>query len=426
MSLNKAGAEKQVLRVAWIGAEPQRGGGVAGCAWLIVEGLIRMDCELDLYTNAPHDELAERLADLRQARNINFDTGWRYDRWYSNHRASKILTGFASRAWGRRRLGSLLVEQHRQQPYDVIYQFSTIEIFGIRRHLSQLPPLVIHPETHAAGELRWVRRERHLAARCEPLWRRIIVECLLTVRARRQRRDVRLASRIAAISQKFGQYLVDDYGVDPSRLNFVPNPIDIEELQPEHHQRVHTSPCRIAFVSRMSARKGVDLVIELSRRLADLEGYITLELVGDYTLWSDYRPLLADLDDRIARYHGPMGRLELIAFLREADLLVQPAKYEPFGLTVGEALAVGVPIIASDEVGAAENVSTECCTVVPAGDVAALEEAVRAHLVSIQRGHGPTMSQLARTEAKRLFSPETVVEAALEMLTAAVQSKDPI
>jgi hypothetical protein len=105
-------------------------------------------------------------------------------------------SGFASRAWGRRRLASLLVQEHRLEPYDVIYQFSTIEVFGLRRHWSQLPPLVIHPETHIAGELRCIRRERHLASLCEPLLsvgtspaarsgRRPTVNCSSTVSRRR-------------------------------------------------------------------------------------------------------------------------------------------------------------------------------------------------------------------------------------------------
>ena len=406
------------LRVAWIGAAPEPGGAVAGCAWLLVKGLANLGCRIDCYVSGSQKDILPELEALPGVRVINVDTGWRYDRWYSNHRASKILTGLGSRAWGRRRLALLLVQEHRLEPYDVIYQFSTIEVFGMRRYMTELPPLVVHPETHIAGELRWVRRERHLAARCEPLWRRTIVECLLTVRVRRQRRDILLASRVAPISRRFGQHLVDDYGIDPLRLTLVPNPIDIEELQPAH-ERVHGSPWRIAFVSRMSARKGVELVVELSRRLTDLEGDVTLELVGADTLWSDYRPLLKDLDNRIARYHGPMARPELVAFLRKADLLVQPAKYEPFGLTVGEALALGVPVIASDEVGAAENVSAGCCTIVPSGDIDALEVAVRAHLDGLRGGDGPAMSRLARTEAERLFSPEAIAKTALEMLKVA-------
>jgi glycosyltransferase involved in cell wall biosynthesis len=314
-------------------------------------------------------------------------------------------------------LASLLLEQHRQRPYDAIYQFSTIEIFGMRRFLSELPPLVVHPQTHMAGELRWVRRERKLAGRCEPLWRRVLVECLLAARTRRQRRDIGFASRVLAISRKFADHLVADYGVDPRRITVIRNPIDLNELLPPP-RFPHRGPWRIAFVSRMSARKGVELVVELSHRLADLDGDVTLDLVGADTLWSDYRPLLADLNPQIARYHGHMDRTELAAFLAQVDVLLQPAKYEPFGLTVGEALALGVPVVASDAIGAAEDVSSDCCPVVRANDIDTLEAAVRAMLDRLRHGDGPVIGRIARAEAERLFSADAVGAVAFEALAA--------
>jgi glycosyltransferase involved in cell wall biosynthesis len=406
------------LRIAWVGAEPERGGGVAGCAWLLMEALASGGCQLDCYAGGPYQELFRRLAPLPGVRLVNFDTGWRYDRWYSKHRASKILTGLGSRVWGRRRLASLLLQQHRRYPYDAIYQFSTIEVFGMRRNLSQLPPLIVQPETHIAGELHWVRRERHLAASCEPLSRRILTECLLTVRAKRQRQDIRLAARVIAISRRFGEQLVRDYGVDPARVTLIRNPIDLDELRPVTRAQ-RDGPWRLAFVSRMSARKGLDLIVELSHRLADLEGDVTLELVGADTLWSDYRPLLRGLNNQIAHYHGSLSRSELAAFLADADLLLQPAKYEPFGLTVGEALALGVPVVVTDAVGAAEEVSADCCTVVRADDIGALESGVRAMLDRLKRGEGPAMSRSARAEAERLFSPAAIATTTLKLLTAA-------
>lgn len=406
------------LRIAWIGPTPSPGGGVAGCAWHLVTGLAAEGCELDCYLADAHENLPPDLSVLSHVRVINFDTGWRFDRWYSSHAVTKVLTGQVAIAWARARMASILVEQHRLHPYDVVYQFSTIELFGLRRHLRALPPIVLHPETHMAGELRWVRRERAIAARCQPRWRRLAVEGLLATRARRQRRDVHLASRILAISKRFGEHLVADYGVDPGRLNPVVNPVDLDELQRLPGSR-SPGPWRIAFVGRMSVRKGLDLVTDLSHRLADLEGEVIIDLVGAQTLWSDYRPLLADLNPGLARYRGSMSRTDLASLLSDADLLVQPAKYEPFGLTVAEALASGVPVVATDEVGAAEDVSADCCSVVRAGDGDALETAVRLMVERLAAGDGPSMARAARAEAERLFSPEKVVDLVFDALAVA-------
>jgi glycosyltransferase involved in cell wall biosynthesis len=276
----------------------------------------------------------------------------------------------------------------------------------------------MQPETHIAGELRWVRRERHLAARCEPLWRRRLVECLLAIRAKRQRHDIRLAARVVAISQLFGEQLVADYGVEPDRVTVIPNPIDLDELQPAP-QAAAGNPWRLTFVSRMSARKGLDMIVELSHRLADLEGEVIMDLVGADTLWSDYRPLLADINPRIARYHGALGRHELSALIAQSDILLQAAKYEPFGLTVGEALALGVPVLATDAVGAAEDVAAGCCTIVRADDIGALEAGVRSMLDRLRRGERPLMAKLARSEAERLFDAENIGQATVKVASLA-------
>jgi len=340
---------------------------------------------------------------------INFHTGWQYNRWYSNNAISKMVSGLAVRAWGRSRLASLIVEQHRVRPYDVIYQFSTIELFGMRRHLPDLPPLVVHPETHMAGELHWLRRERHLAAKCEPRWRRTLAALLIAARARRQMRDIVLADWVVAVSSRFGEHLVADYGVNPDKMTVVPNPIDLAELVPRD-MRLQNEKLRIVFISRMSSRKGVELIVELSHRLADLAGEIDLHLIGAETLWSDYRPLLGGLDRRVAQFHGAMARVDLARFLGAADLLIQPAKYEPFGLTVGEALACGLPVVASEEVGATEGVASECCITVPAGDVNSLEQAVRKMLMRLTSERAPNIRATARLEAERLFAPDKVAQ----------------
>lgn len=404
------------LRIAWVGPTPRRGGGAAGCAWDVVSGLADLGCEIDCFLVGDHDQLPRELHTLPGVRVVNLDTGWRYDRWYSNNPITKVFTGLAASAEGRRRLASILVEQHKTHPYDVVYQFSTIELFGLRRHLASLPPLVLHPSTHAAGELRGVRAERHLAARCEPRWRRMAVEALLLTRSRKQRRDIRCADRVIAISDRFGRHLVADYGVAHSRISIVPNPVDLDELRPA--ERAPEGVRRVAFIGRISARKGIDAVVELSHRLADLEGEIVLDIVGAETLWSDYRPLLADLHPGLARVRGHLHRAELAELLTEVDVLVHPATFEPFGLTVAEALASGVPVVVTDEVGAAEDVSPECCIVAPTGDVDALERGVREMLDRLD-SDGTAVRRRARAEAERLFSPDHVAVGVLEVLAGA-------
>ena len=405
------------MRVAFITPQPADHGWVAGMATDVAVGLARAGCDVVVYTaSEPH--AVPRL----EAAGIPVhavDPGWRRGRWYSRRRMRMAVSNLVARAWATRALGRLLVAHHHERRYDVVYQFSTLEVFGLRRHLDRLPPLVVHPGVHAAGELHALRRERDLARRCEPWSRRAGAEVLYGVRAMRQRHDARLPAGFLAPSERFADDLRRDLRLDPARVRAVPNPIDLQRFAPAagaagSHQ--DGGPIRVRYVGRVSVRKGIDAVVALSHRLADLEGRVTLEVVGGATLWSDYRCLLDDLDAAIASYRGPVATYEVPGVLAETDVLVQPSTYEPFALTVGEALACGVPVVATNTVGATEGIDPACCRVVDSGDLDALEAAVRGLVADLESGAGPRLRALARAEAERRFDPATVVRAVHDVL----------
>jgi glycosyltransferase involved in cell wall biosynthesis len=410
------------LRVAYVGPVPIQGGGAAGAAWLVVQGLAAQGCEIDCFLTTIPCKVPTELHALSGVRIVHLDTGWRWDRWYSNNRVSQVLTGNLANAVGRRRLSRKIVSFHEERPYDVLYQFSTIEVFGLRRLLDRLPPLVIHPSTHMAGELSWFRAERQLARRCEPWHRLLLVEAILAYRAHRQRRDIHLAAHVIAISRTFGDALVRDYGINPAIVTVVPNPINLQVFSPKHAD-FSDRKLQIGCVSRISARKGIELIIELSDRLADRAEDVELQLVGAHTLWSDYRPLIMELNPSVAHYRGPLPHSELPDFFSGLEVLVHAAKYEPFGLTVAEALACGTPVVATDQVGAAEGVDSDCCPVVPISDIDALERAVRAMLDVMDSIRGNGIRTTARLEAERLFSPDRVAADIAKVLV--MSSKDP-
>jgi glycosyltransferase involved in cell wall biosynthesis len=226
----------------------------------------------------------------------------------------------------------------------------------------------------------------------------------LLLRSRRQRRDIGRAAVVLALSEAFGRHLAEDYGVDPSRIRISPNPIDLESFRPQLQVIPADGVLKIAVVGRISVRKGLELVVELSHRLRDLAGVVQFEIVGAPSLWSDYSRLLNDLDPTMATVLGYVSYDDMKEWIPTCDLLLQPAKYEPFGLTVGEALACGVPVVVTSEVGASEGVSEACSITVPPCDVEALEKAVRemvARLTSPARG---PMRAAARSEAEHLWS----------------------
>ena len=408
------------MRVAWQGPLGAEEGGVAYAGLQLVQGLRDIGVEVDCYMTA---DVADVPAALRRTDGVRLlcrPTRWEWDRWYSRTPLSAFVTGQAARGLAQRVLSQLVADEHARRPYDVLYQFSQIELFGVRSLKRALPPIVVHPEVHAAGELAWHRREAKLAARCETRQRRLGARALLAGRAARQRRDIQLARRVIAPSHVFAGHLASDYEIPLERISVVPNPIDLDRFAPAFmSSNGRQRPVTLLFVSRLAVRKGVDLVVRLSHRLADLAGEVRIEVVGDRSLWSDYRALVADLHPAVGFYKGPLDAAGVVEAYAGADLVIQPSQYEPFALTVGEALASGIPVVASSEVGATEGVDRGCCTVFPAGDLDSFEAAVRGLVHRIRRGEGSGLSRLARAEARRLFSVERIAQQIVESLALA-------
>jgi glycogen(starch) synthase len=230
-------------------------------------------------------------------------------------------------------------------------------------------------------------------------------------------------AHLVAPSQRFAGLVASDYGVDRNRLTVVPNPVDLDRFQPAP-TRAGDDKIRITYVGRASVRKGIEQLVELSHRLDDLADQVELELVCSTSLWSDYTPLLAGVNPRLTVVREPQSHRGVAELLQRTDVMVQPSHYEPFGLTVAEGLASGVPIVATDEVGAVEGIDPRAATVVPAGDVRALERAVRVRIAAVLERADGTDRAVARAEAERRFDPKAVVRDLAEVLERVATAAD--
>lgn len=406
------------MKIAWIGNTPTPGSGVSGAASLIVEQLANLGCTIDLYLDSIPAEIPHILNDLPGVRIIHEDPHWQWSRWYSRGPLTSAASNLAARSLARRKLASSLVSRHCLHPYDIVYQFSTIESFGLRPSVTRLPPIVLHPSVHIAGELHAWRSEAPLVRACEPLHRRIAIPPFLLARTWRQRRDIKLATEVIAISSTFADSLSQDYAVDRARLRVVPYPIDLSAFHPSPSP-AYGDRINVLFIARMSTRKGLDKVVWLSHRLDDLRGKVQLTVAGGPTLWSDYRPLLLGLNPHIAQYVGGLSTLQVQRILPTAHLFLVPSTYEPFALCAAEALACGVPVVSSDHVGATEQVASPCSWRFPSQSLQAMEAAVRQAIDLAGSPRNPAVRAKARSEAERLFSPQVVASAVRSVLAEA-------
>jgi glycosyltransferase involved in cell wall biosynthesis len=396
------------MRIAWLGPEPSLAGGVPYAATQILLGLAAAGVDVDAYIATVTAPYGSCFDDTPRLRVYAQPTGWGWGRWYSRQPLFATATSLAARVRAQQRLARVLAAEHARDPYDLIYQFSQFETPWLRGREGEFPPVVVHPEVHSAGELRWHRREHQLAVRCGGAWKTEATTALLAGRTLVQRRGARRVDGIIAPSRVFAGHLARDYGIAPERLHVVPNPIDLDRFVPTSDDAPAHQPLELLFVSRLAVRKGVEMIVALSHRLSQHGDRFRIRIVGAHSMFSDYTALLSDLHPEVARYEGVRNAGDVARLHRLADLVLQPSHYEPFALTVGEALASGSPVVASDEVGAAEDVDQGCCLQFPAGDLDAFESAVRRMGDSLRNGQRSSMRVLARQEAERLFAPATV------------------
>jgi glycosyltransferase involved in cell wall biosynthesis len=403
------------MRIAWCGPLPDEGHGMAYLSTLVLHGLVDSGHQVDAFLVGRPDEVAASLHRPGLTL-VCRPPNWEWDRWYSRQPLVAFVTGNLARGRAQIALRRDLAARHATAPYDVLYQFSQPEAMGLVGGSGVPLPLVVHPGTYAAGELTWHRREAHLTAGAQSRLHHGSVSALLAARARKQRRDLARARLLIAMSAHFADDMAADYAIPRDRFRVVPNAIDLDRFQPGP-PRDSGGPVTLLFVSRISARKGVELVVELSRRLDDLAGKVRIEVVGDSTMWSDYRHLLTGLNPLTASYGGFRG--DVADLYRRADVVLQPSHFEPFALTVAEALASGVPVVATDVVGATEGVDPLVCRTFPRGDMDVFEARVRGLVSELRAGAAPELGALARAEAERRFNRKAMAGAVSAVLAEA-------
>ena len=175
-------------------------------------------------------------------------------------------------------------------------------------------------------------------------------------------------------------------------------------------------PMRLLFVSRLAVRKGLDLVIGLSHRLSDLIGRVQIEIIGDQepVVGLPTAPLRSQ--PRSRRLCGPTGPEQPRRGLHGRGRADPAEQISAICLDCWGGLASGLPVVASDEVGAAEGIDARCCAIFRSGDLDEFESAVRGLIGRLENGARPAISQLARSEAQRHFSSEHIAARVAESL----------
>jgi sugar transferase (PEP-CTERM/EpsH1 system associated) len=291
------------------------------------------------------------------------------------------------------------------------------------RLLRQLRPVIVHTRNLAALEMQPAAWAAGVPCRIHGEHGRDVEDLDgSSVRHQRIRRlYAPFVHRYVALSQDLQGYLVQRVGIAPSRIEQIYNGVDADRFRPaldgarDRAAMPFDAAEHVVFgtVGRMQTVKHQILLarafVDLLTQAPSLRTRARLAMIGDGPLRADAMAILATagLSD-LAWLPGE--RRDVAELLRALDVFVLPSLAEGVSNTILEAMATGLPVIATAVGGNPELVDDgRTGRVVPPDDVAAMASAMR-QLIE-DAGLRLAMGRSARAEIEQRFSLQAMVQA---------------
>jgi sugar transferase (PEP-CTERM/EpsH1 system associated) len=242
-----------------------------------------------------------------------------------------------------------------------------------------------------------------------------------------------LVDHYIAVSRDLASWLVDTVGARPARVTQIYNGVDLQRFHPRTRPRPPLGPIDfspagtlvVGTVGRMEPVKDqltlVRAFLHLVKTEPDARERLRLVMIGDGTLREVALQLLrtANVED-LAWLPGE--RPDVPEIMRGLDLFVLPSLREGISNTILEAMATGLPIVATQVGGNPELVQEgETGILVPPAGQIAMAEAIRGYLAnpSMLRRHG----EAGRKRVEENFSMQAMVNGYLAVYDAVLNRK---
>ena len=223
-----------------------------------------------------------------------------------------------------------------------------------------------------------------------------------------------------AVSEGIRQELTEEFGVADDRVVLIHNPIvkDSHIGGRDANADTHARQTRLVAIGRLSRQKGFDVLI---RALARVQGDWRLDIFGG----GSERDALAAL----IQSNGLGSRVFLrghtdapYRVLDQADWFIMPSRFEGFGVVLVEAMARGVPVLASDCPHGPREILDDggFGILVPPDQVDALAAAIR----DVVSGRHEFDASMLRDRAKRFSVSQSVEKWTSVLASMSGASKD--
>lgn len=152
---------------------------------------------------------------------------------------------------------------------------------------------------------------------------------------------------IVAVSTSVKNFLIKLQSVKASKVLVIPNGIDLEEIEKSSKKikEINKAPV-IGTVGNLYKLKGQKYLIQAMKGVVERFPFATLEIIGEGPERADLDTLIEE--SKLERHVTLLGqKSNIYEYMKHWDLFVLPSLSETFGITILEAYAAGVPVVAT-------------------------------------------------------------------------------
>ncbi|WP_213818720.1 glycosyltransferase [Garciella nitratireducens] len=208
------------------------------------------------------------------------------------------------------------------------------------------------------------------------------------------------ADAVIAVSPALSNIISDKFNI---HAHYVPNIVDTKLFAPG--QREKEEKFEFISIGRLIPLKRMELLLEAFYQAFKDHKKVILTIFGD-------GPEKKKLENLIKKYHlesrvklmGLCSRNVIAKYLKKSDCFVLPSRFETFGVVYIEALASGVPVIATKCGGPEEFINEENGILVNADDINELSKA----MIYMYENRGKYNKKRISREIKEKFSPQII------------------
>jgi glycosyltransferase involved in cell wall biosynthesis len=212
-------------------------------------------------------------------------------------------------------------------------------------------------------------------------------------------------------------------GIGGQIVEVVDNGVDFNIWQKASSERTHNACIRFVFIGRLIDWKAVEIILEALHRL---QGHISasLEIIGEGPMRQSWEAATDQLDLKtVVTFSGFLSQQDCAERLKHADVMVLPSLFECGGAVVLEAMAVGLPVIATAWGGPLDYLDQTCGILVAPDSREALIAGFAGGMKTLAQSQElrTKLGEAGYARARQYFDWESKIDKILELYQLAQQ-----